>query len=381
MNKLIMRIRLNRILTVPVMILIFIGIISAVVWRLSIKYVEVADFCTHSISYALRFILTKSTYLLPFSLAEFILMISAPLLLFLTVRFVLTIVYAKRRGIDRTAKIFRVFFRIMAFCGVLMFIFTFAFGVCYGKTPVNGRIGFDRRLLDAGDLALALEILIDELNAVSENVQLVDWETGSTIMPYSFNQMNKKLNEAYKNMLGRHDLFRRIQSKVKPVILSAEMAKAHIGGIYMPFTGEANVSIDGPDYNLPFVSAHEMSHLMGVAREDEANFVAFLACLYSDDDYIRYSGLVNMTDYIQNALRRADSEKYLEVMAALPAMVINEWIAYSDYFDRYRDTKISKVASTVNNSYLQVQGQEQGVKSYGFVVDLATVYLIDVYER
>jgi len=363
----------NKIVTIPATVFIFLGIISVIVWRLSIKYVQVADFFAGTISFVLRFILTKITYFIPFSLAEFIIYISVPLFIFLFIK----LVTAKKKW----TALFKFLYRTAAVWGLLMFIFTFNFGVCYGTTPVNEKIGFERRLLEIEDLASAMQILISESREVSGNIKYVYSETGSTAMPYSLKELNKKLNEAYKNMLERHDLFKRIYSRVKPVILSEQMSKTHITGIYVPFTGEANVNIDFPDYNLPFTAAHEMAHLMGVGREDEANFVAFLVCIYSGDDYIRYSGLVSMTEYIGNALYKADKDRYYEITKELPEIISQEMAAYSRFFDKYRNTEISKVANAVNNTYLKSQGQEQGAKSYGFVVDLATVYLLDVYEK
>ena len=223
----------------------------------------------------------------------------------------------------------------------------------------------------------AMEILIVELNETAGNIEYTESE--STIMPYDLKELNAKLNKAYKNLLGEYDLFARINSRVKPAIISKTLSGMHITGVYSFFTGEANVNVDFPDYHLPFVSAHEMAHLMGVGREDEANFAAFLVCLHSDDDYIRYSGLINMISYIGNALAGTDRERYREIMRDIPDVVIHEWQAYSRFFDKYRDTQVSKVASSANNTYLRAQGQQEGVKTYGFVVDLSVVYLIDLY--
>ena len=361
----------KKILTVPVIALIFLGVFAVVVWRLSIKYTPIADFCSGTISFVMRFILTKTTYLLPFSLAELMLYACVPLLIFLIVRFIISK--------HKLTALLKFFSRTLALCGLIMFLFTFTLGVCYSTTPVNQKIGFERRLLDPEDLDSALEILVAEANEVAANINFEYTDEGSTIMPYGLNELNKKLNMAYINMLGKHDLFKRINAKVKPVMSSVQMSKMHITGVYAFFTGEANVNIDFPDYNLPFTAAHEMAHLMGVGKEDEANFTAFLVCLYSDDDYIRYSGIVNMLEYIGGAL--LDSERYYEIMKNVPPVVFQEMAAYSKFFNKYRNTEISKVAKSVNNSYLKVQGQEQGVKSYGFVVDLATVYLIDIYNQ
>ena len=52
----------------------------------------------------------------------------------------------------------------------------------------------------------------------------------------------------------------------------------------------------------------------------------------------------------------------------------HELIAYDEFFDEYRENAAATVTSTVNNAYLQSQGQSEGVRSYGLVVDLAVAY-------
>jgi len=56
------------------------------------------------------------------------------------------------------------------------------------------------------------------------------------------------------------------------------MSYLGIGGVYFPFTGEANVNISMPHTSIPFTACHEMAHQIGFAREDEANFIAYIAC-------------------------------------------------------------------------------------------------------
>jgi hypothetical protein len=323
--------------------------------------------------------LTGATRLIPFSLAELALYAFIPAVLFIAAKFV-----AQNRfdfyWKKEIAVISKFIVRCAAVFGVFMFVFTFTLGVCYGKTPVNEKMDFERRLLGSGDLVSAFDILKRELDGLAGNIAYINPDK-STKMPYGLDEMNKKLGEAYKNMLEVHDLFPEINSNVKPVIYSVGLSKMHITGVYAFFTGEANINIDFPDYCLPFVAAHEMAHLMGTAREDEANFVAFLVCLHSSDDYIRYSGFVNMMEYVGNALYQADKDEYFKSMAEVPSVVKDEMDAYARFFDKYRNTKISKVARAVNDNYLKTQGQEQGQKSYGLVVDLATVYLSDIYQK
>ena len=151
------------------------------------------------------------------------------------------------------------------------------------------------------------------------------------------------------------------------------MSYTHITGVYTFFTGEANINVNFPDNTLPYTAAHELAHQRGIAREDEANFLAFLVCAESFDPYIRYSGYLNLYEYVASALSSADRQLYLKVSSTLPDLVLGEQYAYSEFFDKYRDSTVSEISETVNNTFLVMHGTE-GVKSYGMVVDLAVAY-------
>ena len=117
----------------------------------------------------------------------------------------------------------------------------------------------------------------------------------------------------------------------------------------------------------------EYLHRRGIAREDEANFIAFLVCISSDDAYIRYSGYLNLYEYVASSLYRADPDLYFEARDQLPMTVRYEMSAYSKFFDKYRDSVAGEISGTVNDLYLKGNGTE-GTRSYGLVVDLAVAY-------
>jgi hypothetical protein len=151
------------------------------------------------------------------------------------------------------------------------------------------------------------------------------------------------------------------------------MSYMHITGVYSFFTGEANVNVNFPDYTIPYTAAHELAHQRGIAREDEANFIAYLVCISSDDAYIRYSGYLNLYEYVASALYRADPDLYFDLRDQLPSAVRYELIAYSEFFDQFRDSTVGEISNAVNDLYLKGNGTE-GTQSYGLVVDLAVAY-------
>ena len=77
-----------------------------------------------------------------------------------------------------------------------------------------------------------------------------------------------------------------------------------------------------------------------------------------------------------NAVASVSDEKYAELVGRLDDGVRAELVAYSDFFDKYRDNIAADVSDTVNDAYLTVMSGTDS-RSYGMVVDLATVYLLD----
>lgn len=85
-------------------------------------------------------------------------------------------------------------------------------------------------------------------------------------------------------------LARPLYSPPKPVLFSELMSYADIAGMYFPFTVESNINADGPFFTIPATMGHEMAHQCGFMREDEANFIGYLACKDASDPLTRYSG-------------------------------------------------------------------------------------------
>ena len=194
-------------------------------------------------------------------------------------------------------------------------------------------------------------------------------------MPYDYFELREKINAAFEKYAAETDYISHFNSNPKPIALSKPMTYTHISGVYTFMTGESNINTNYPDFLTPFTMAHEMAHQRGIAREDEANFVAYLVCIGSDDAYVRYSAYTNMMNYMLSALNSADKSLYSSFVSSfLPKEIKREFAAYSSFFDEYRDSTASDVTGAVNNVFLQSQGQKEGTKSYGLVVDLAVAY-------
>ena len=142
-------------------------------------------------------------------------------------------------------------------------------------------------------------------------------------------------------------------------------------------TGEANVNKNYPDFIVASSSAHEMAHQRGIAREDEANFIAFAVLLETEDSFLRYSAYLDVYSNVLNDLYSADKDLYYGVVSKLDKRVLDDLKSYSNFFEKYANSKASEVVDSVNDSYLQANGQENGTKSYGMITELVCAYILN----
>lgn len=158
-------------------------------------------------------------------------------------------------------------------------------------------------------------------------------------------------------------------STPKPVLASRLLSLVGITGFYFPFTAEANVSVNWPRFCVPATLCHELAHRAGFMREDEANYLGYLACVNSEDPLARYSGYTLAYDHAMNALYGQDQAAWARINRQRSAAVAGDRTARSLMAASYRGP-LQDLGDAVNDGYLKAQGQSSGTASYGLMVDL-----------
>jgi hypothetical protein len=267
---------------------------------------------------------------------------------------------------------------LLSIAALVYFLFVFTLASGYHTSTVARDFDIERNDVTALELKQTAEWLVENANKYS--AEFANQGNKASEMPFSWSGLNDNLNASYKKLNAEYDFIFNFSTRTKPVIISSLMSYTGILGVYSFFTGEANVNTAYPDYTTVFTAAHEMAHQRGIAREDEANFVAFMVCIKSDNAYLNYCGYVNAYEYVMNALKNENADYYAEVKSKCDANVKKEMGAYAETYYKYDDNPVSDVTDTINNTYLEIQGTE-GTKSYGMVVDLAVAYYKSISER
>lgn len=299
------------------------------------------------------------------SIAEYVIPIFFGLLL---VYLIVTIILVIKKKEKRGKRLFNLIFNFAAIAGFVYFLFTLTCGIMYYRPTFAETNGIELCEYSTEDLRDMTAALAKDLNVAKVAVKTDS--NGVTVM--SFKTMEDALNATtvcYEPLTREYKCINKGFAAPKKVSFLGLMPYTNITGFFFPFIFEANVCTDIPYCSLPATMCHEMAHISGYMKEDEANFIAYLACKRSGSADFRYSGLLLAYTYAANALYRANPEYYIEVFGTLSDGVKKDISYRDDYWNKYKGF-IANISDAVNNVYLKTNDQTDGTESYGRMVDL-----------
>lgn len=167
----------------------------------------------------------------------------------------------------------------------------------------------------------------------------------------------------------------------KGILCSGIMTRFDLLGIYFPFSLEANYNTQMYNSELPDTICHEFAHLKGWIKEDEANFIAYLACIESGSPELVYSGYMSALSYLRSKVYRESSISEDDKAALFDMASDNVRHDLSEkgrIFREVKETKLGTAMSVVSDkaieTSLRLNGVSDGAKSYGRFVDLLLNY-------
>jgi len=255
---------------------------------------------------------------------------------------------------------------VLTIACTLFMMFALTAGVNYSRETFADLTDRQITQSSADDLLVLAELLIEELHELSEQIPLDEYG----IFTIRYIDINRESRETMRRLGQEIPELSGFYPNPKPFLAPNVLSRLNLAGIYSPFTLEANYNRDMPDYQIPFTIVHEFAHLRGFMREDEANFIAYLACRGSESIEFRYSGTMNALVYVLNAYRRAATpEEYIQLRETIPAQVTTDIAAARAHWAQFAG-RAAEVAVRANDIYLRANAQEGGVQSYGRMIDL-----------
>jgi hypothetical protein len=259
---------------------------------------------------------------------------------------------------------------------IFFFLFVYVFfnllwGLNYNRQGIASQLGLRVKTYSLADLDTLTSVIQKKLNEYSRQVT-----------PEQRDSLDKKgrLFRETANAFGSAEKqfsFLSYNSRsVKPSIFSYLGNYLGFQGYYNPFSGEAQVNTTIPRFLEPFVTAHEIAHQLGYAKENEANFVAFLACRSFPSPGFKYSMYFDMYNYAIGEVRNRDTALAGTYQQKLGPQVISDLKEYRSFYKKYKNP-VEPVIMWAYGHYLKANNQPAGKETYNEVV----AWLIAYYKK
>ena len=302
------------------------------------------------------------TGLLPFSVAELALIL---LVIYIPIRLIYLIIKASRKG--KGIILLRFLANIVLIGSLWFFIQVMVWNINYERLPYAELANINIQDSSVDDLEALCRWLVADTNKLREQVS--ENQDGIMLVEGGYKSVLKRAYKGYEVIEQEYPFLGGKYGPPKPVLLSRLMSHSNIIGIYSCLTGEANIDIDIPEMSLASTVMHEMAHQRGFAREDEANYIAYKTCMAHPDIDFKYSGSVMALQYSMNALYAESPDRYFDVASNYSPGYMRDLEAEMEYWKQFQGIT-KEVANKMNDTYLKMNGQEDGVKSYGRMIDL-----------
>ncbi|MBR0134565.1 MAG: DUF3810 domain-containing protein [Clostridia bacterium] len=307
------------------------------------------------------------TRLFPFSAAEYLLYITAALLAIFLIIAVVRVIFIRKGAL---IKLLSLVISYAIFASYMLFLFYLMWGFNYYRPALAERLDLPDRSYNVEELKEVCFDLAEHAKALREG--LPEDERG--VFTWNIDEIKTGVCSAYAGFGASRPSFKADVPKVKAIDASKYLSKCGISGIYIPFTEEPSINVNEPFLYLAHSAAHETAHYMGYAREEDANFLAFLVGIGSTDPGVAYSGYMHALLNCGNALAAADPDAYRQLCSTYSEGMKNDLRDYSDHYNQYADTDTWKKSDEINDKYLKANNQQKGVLSYQEDVALVLRY-------
>ena len=294
---------------------------------------------------------------IPFSMTE-ILVVGAVILM----------IYVLIRNIRHREKVWKIFIREVEIVVWIMVWLYFGWGMNYFRENIYTRGNFTRQAFDEIVFKQFMTDYADSLNNsyTPETVEMSVYEND--------------IKERYSSVPDHYGLSKaKSWQHPKKLIFNRLYTAVGVGGYIGPFFGETHLNADLFPQQKPSSYAHELSHLLGVSNEDEANFWAYQICRTSDIPAVKYSGYYSLLPYVlSNASRVLNEDEYKEYVLSIRPEVRQQLTDQQNFWKSKYSRTLGKIQSVIYDSMLKVNKIPSGTKNYNQVVELiiATEYYL-----
>lgn len=258
--------------------------------------------------------------------------------------------------------------QILIFLNVFYFIYQCFWGMLYFQTPIIKK--FQKKEFTDQDLK---NLTIKYLKLCKETREKVSEDNNGVFVINDLQKIEKEILSRQKKLAPQITSKTSVRHlSVKSSLYSQLMNYTGILGYYNPFTAESQFNPNLPSTQVPFTLAHEMSHQLGFAREQEASFIAYLCAKDSNNPNLKYSTQL----YVLKSLLRnlsVKNQSFVKEILSQYSIKMKKDRMYEMQFLKDHESILSDVFAFTNDLFLR-SNQQDGSVTYSYFITLLVLY-------
>ncbi|WP_374458770.1 DUF3810 domain-containing protein [Chryseobacterium taeanense] len=259
--------------------------------------------------------------------------------------------------------------KILISVNIFYFLYQIFWGMLYFQTPILKKLTSQKEPTVEKAKILALKYL----QKCKETRKLTKEDKNGIFIITNLKSVQEEI--LYRQTLLPENISAKKAPEInsfKPSLFKNVMSFTGILGYYNPFTAESQFNSQLPNTLIPFTSAHESSHQLGFAREQEANFVGYLIGINSKNTELRYSTEYFTLKSLLNYIADKDPEFVKNVLRNYSSEMKRDR-AYEKTFILKHQGLLDDFFGFTNNIFLK-SNQQEGSVTYSYFIDLLLNY-------
>ncbi len=253
---------------------------------------------------------------------------------------------------------------LFAFIYVVFYLF---WGINYDRKGIAYQLQLTPQQYDASDLLTLQHLLLKKVNYTKAVLTKNHEKYPST------GQLIQRAKRSYGFAEKKFPFLEYKVISVKSSLYGTLGDYLGFTGYYNPFTGEAQINTTVPEMLQPYIATHEMAHQLGYAKENEANFVGYLAAVNSPDTLFHYSTYLDLFLYTNREVYYFDSTASNKAFNELSSNVKKDLMVLKK-FDLDHQSIFEPLINWMYGNYLKLNNQPKGLHSYNAVVGMLIAY-------
>ena len=215
-------------------------------------------------------------------------------------------------------------------------------------------------------------LLFKPMLDVSENILSDSSNLSASISSFLLSDVHREIKRIYRIVPAKYGLtFPALFQYPKYSSFNSLYSNVGVLGFMGPFFAESHVNHELTVLEYPFTYAHELSHLLGISSEAEANLWAYTVCIESVNPLIRFSGYLGLLSYVRsNAYRLLSPTEFDSWESSLSPDILATFYRVHAYWALRYNPFLGEIQSSIYSFYLKRNKISSGQKNYAQVVGM-----------